>query len=82
MDTVVLVEQALRQHLQPIKINIASLGNQVAHLHWHVIARFAWDSRFPNPVWAAPQRPRDSMAVANVLQRLTSVEQQIQREIC
>lgn len=56
MDAVVAVEQALREQLQPTKINIASLGNMVPHLHWHVIARFEWDSHFPSPVWAAAQR--------------------------
>ena len=29
-----------------------------AHLHWHVIARFDWDSHFPAPVWAAAVRER------------------------
>ena len=56
MDAVVAVERVLRERLRPTKINLASLGNQVAHLHWHVIARFDWDSRFPAPVWVAAQR--------------------------
>jgi diadenosine tetraphosphate (Ap4A) HIT family hydrolase len=50
------VEQALREQLQPTKVNVASLGNMVPHVHWHVIARFDWDSHFPSPVWAAAQR--------------------------
>ena len=53
MDVVVAVEQALREHLSPTKVNVAALGNMVPHLHWHVIARFEWDSHFPSPVWAA-----------------------------
>ena len=56
MNAVVAVEQALRAELQPTKINLAALGNMVPHLHWHVVARFEWDSRFPAPVWAAAQR--------------------------
>jgi diadenosine tetraphosphate (Ap4A) HIT family hydrolase len=28
----------------------------VPHLHWHVIARFNWDSHFPQPVWGLRQR--------------------------
>ena len=58
MEAVTLVEQALRQHLAPTKVNIAALGNMVPHLHWHVIARFDWDSHFPAPVWAAAVRDR------------------------
>ena len=57
MEAVFLVERALRNHLQPIKVNLASLGNSVAHLHWHIVARFEWDSHFPAPVWAAAQNP-------------------------
>jgi diadenosine tetraphosphate (Ap4A) HIT family hydrolase len=32
------------------------LGNQVPHLHWHVIPRFADDAHFPDAIWAAPRR--------------------------
>jgi hypothetical protein len=42
----------MRQLLAPTKINLASLGNMVPHLHWHVIARFEGDARWPAPVWA------------------------------
>ncbi|WAC72896.1 HIT family protein [Roseateles sp. SL47] len=62
MAVVLAVEQALRQHLTPTKINLATLGNVVPHLHWHVIARFDWDSHFPNPVWGERRRtlPQDA----------------------
>ena len=59
MDAVTVVEQVLREHLAPTKINLAALGNMVPHLHWHVIARFAWDSHFPAPVWASASRERN-----------------------
>jgi diadenosine tetraphosphate (Ap4A) HIT family hydrolase len=51
------VESALRRLAAPDKINLASLGNLVPHVHWHVIPRWRDDSRFPAPVWAAPARP-------------------------
>lgn len=56
MDAVAEIERVLRAMLAPTKVNIASLGNVVPHLHWHVIARFDWDSHFPAPVWAGAQR--------------------------
>ncbi|MBW8847709.1 MAG: HIT family protein [Burkholderiales bacterium] len=56
MDAVTEIERVLRSLLAPTKVNIASLGNVVPHLHWHVIARFDWDSHFPAPVWAGAQR--------------------------
>ena len=68
MNAVVTVEQVLREHLQPTKINLAALGNAVPHLHWHVIARFDWDSHFPGSVWAAPLRaaPLKKLAELNL----------------
>jgi diadenosine tetraphosphate (Ap4A) HIT family hydrolase len=57
LRAVLAVEQALRDTLRPDKINLASLGNQVPHLHWHVIPRFADDAHFPEPVWASRRRP-------------------------
>jgi diadenosine tetraphosphate (Ap4A) HIT family hydrolase len=56
MNAVLATERALRKALQPDKINLASLGNLVPHLHWHVIPRWRDDSHFPAPIWAAPQR--------------------------
>ena len=56
MEAVAAIERVLRQHLQPTKINLASLGNVVPHLHWHIIARFDWDSHYPDPVWAQTRR--------------------------
>lgn len=74
MEAVTRVEQALRQHLAPTKVNIAALGNMVPHLHWHVIARFDWDSHFPSPVWAAAQRPSPAEREDAVRQRLPQLE--------
>ena len=56
MSVVFGVEAALRALLDPLKINLASLGNLVPHLHWHVVPRFADDSHFPLPIWGARQR--------------------------
>ncbi len=43
--------RALQQLLRPDKINIAALGNIVSQLHVHVVARFANDAAWPQPVW-------------------------------
>lgn len=67
MRTVFAVETALRELLSPEKINLASLGNQVPHLHWHVIPRFGDDMHFPDPVWAAAKRTGHAHAVDGVL---------------
>ena len=77
MHAVVAVEQVLRSALNPVKINLAALGNMVPHLHWHVIARFDWDSHFPAPVWAALQRQPDAESVAAVASRCLEINRLI-----
>lgn len=51
MGVVFSVETVVREVINPEKINLASLGNVVPHLHWHVIPRFPDDRHFPNPIW-------------------------------
>ncbi len=57
MDTVFAVEAVLRQQAWPTKMNLASLGNLVPHLHWHVIPRYEDDAYFPDAIWGAARRP-------------------------
>ncbi|GAA5174971.1 hypothetical protein GCM10025771_05960 [Niveibacterium umoris] len=56
MHVVWATERVIRELMQPKKINLASLGNVVPHLHWHVIPRFADDPHFPQPVWSSALR--------------------------
>ena len=41
---------------KPYKLNIAALGNVVAQLHVHVIARHMHDAAWPRPVWNVGER--------------------------
>ena len=77
MEAIAQIEQVLLQRLRPTKINLATLGNVVAHVHWHVIARFDWDSHFPNPVWGAALRPVATAQLQEVRQQLPAVEQML-----
>ncbi|WP_322995943.1 HIT family protein [Castellaniella sp.] len=55
MLVVYRLEALQRDILQPDKINLASLGNQVPHLHWHLIPRWRGDPCFPDSIWATSQ---------------------------
>jgi len=65
MQVVFGVERVLREMYRPDKVNLASFGNQVPHLHWHVIARFRDDPHFPESVWGAVQRKTASRPVVD-----------------
>jgi diadenosine tetraphosphate (Ap4A) HIT family hydrolase len=51
-----IIEKEMLAYYQPDKINIASFGNYVPHVHWHIMARFKEDSYFPEPMWGTKQR--------------------------
>lgn len=68
MRVVLATERALRDTVAPDKINLASLGNVVPHLHWHVIPRWKDDSRFPRPIWATALREGAKRAVPDKAQ--------------
>jgi diadenosine tetraphosphate (Ap4A) HIT family hydrolase len=67
MGMVFATEAALRYLLQPLKMNLASLGNLVPHVRrhvdLHVIPRCADDSHFPQAVWGARQRDAAAKAL-------------------
>jgi diadenosine tetraphosphate (Ap4A) HIT family hydrolase len=52
MTLVFAVEEAMRHVMHPDKVNIATLGNMVPHIHWHVIPRFRDDAFFPGSAWS------------------------------
>jgi len=51
-----IIEKEMLAFFKPAKINIASFGNYVPHLHWHIMARFKNDDYFPEPMWGTKQR--------------------------
>jgi diadenosine tetraphosphate (Ap4A) HIT family hydrolase len=67
----------LRAVLAPLKINLASFGNMTPHLHWHVIARFEWDSHFPQPIWGTRQRTPEPAALARLAAPLATLDERL-----
>ncbi|MFZ5549924.1 MAG: HIT family protein [Pseudomonadota bacterium] len=81
MAAVTAVERVLRGALAPTKINLAALGNMVPHLHWHVIARFDWDSHFPQPIWAPRQRDLQPPAADRLAVPMTMLDERVREAI-
>jgi diadenosine tetraphosphate (Ap4A) HIT family hydrolase len=65
---------------KPDKLNIAALGNVVAQLHVHVIARFTRDAAWPRPVWNVGAR--ESYSPAALHKRLTGLRTALQIRDC
>ena len=51
MQEIGLTGQVIKTLFHADKLNVASLGNVVAQLHIHIIARYKTDKAWPNPVW-------------------------------
>ena len=63
--------RALQQVFRPHKLNVAALGNLVAQLHVHAVARFENDIAWPRPVWGtASAKPYAPEILIERIQRL------------
>ena len=84
-DRAVLMEEAnaasavLAAH-GAFKVNVGALGNIVAQLHVHVVARQPGDAAWPGPVWGAGKRqPYDGeagQALAHTLSQALGTQEQ------
>ena len=57
MEEVTLVAKTLAQVFNARKINYELLGNQLPHIHWHLIPRLATDPAPLEPVWRVQHEP-------------------------
>jgi diadenosine tetraphosphate (Ap4A) HIT family hydrolase len=65
------VSRMLKELSQADKINVASLGNVVAQLHVHLVARRRGDDAWPGPVWGHGQpQPYDLDELASMRDHL------------
>jgi diadenosine tetraphosphate (Ap4A) HIT family hydrolase len=73
LAAVLSCERAVRATMQCDKVNLASLGNQTPHVHWHVIPRFFDDAHFPHPVWSTRQRDTQAQVLAERHRRAEAI---------
>jgi diadenosine tetraphosphate (Ap4A) HIT family hydrolase len=57
MEEVTRVAQALGTAFQAVKLNYELLGNQLGHIHWHLIPRRADDPAPKAPAWTVAHAP-------------------------
>ena len=63
LQVLLKLERCVRDSLAPDKINLASLGNQTPHVHWHIIPRYIDDKHYPNSIWGEVTNPNYVPAV-------------------
>lgn len=72
-----LIEKRMLAYFKPDKINIASFGNMLPRVHWHIMARFKDDSYFPEPMWGTKQREGFVLKVP-----MEPFVEEVKRELC
>jgi len=58
MEEVTRVARAVGTAFGALKMNYELLGNQIAHIHWHLIPRGADDPAPRLPVWTVAHEPQ------------------------
>lgn len=64
------IAKKMKEFFKADKMNVAALGNQVAQLHIHIIARFKNDNAWPKPVWGNGARPYSETEKDELIQKL------------
>ncbi|MDE3118853.1 MAG: HIT family protein [Nitrospirota bacterium] len=72
IEEVTAMAKALAFEFQPVKMNYELLGNQLPHIHWHIIPRLAGDPAPLQAVWTVPHQPKslDEQTRASLIVRL------------
>ena len=78
MEEVTLVAQALTDAFQARKINYELLGNQLPHIHWHLIPRPAQDPAPLSPVWLVQHTPLQ-LKPPELSERIRLIQSELQR---
>ena len=74
IEEVAAASRALRAVTGAEKLNVAAIGNVVAQLHVHVVARFKADAAWPEPVWGRGSAVRYGAGAARETARRIAAE--------
>jgi diadenosine tetraphosphate (Ap4A) HIT family hydrolase len=77
-DEMRLAAEAIATVVKPWKMNYECLGNQEAHVHWHLFPRYGSDELRSSPVWVRSESERKvSLAAPDRATLLAGLREQI-----
>ncbi|MBA2656990.1 MAG: HIT family protein [Tatlockia sp.] len=53
IEEIAFISSIMTNYFKPDKLNVGALGNLVAQLHIHLVARFKTDKAWPHSIWQA-----------------------------
>jgi diadenosine tetraphosphate (Ap4A) HIT family hydrolase len=72
IEAVSALARGLAQAFEAVKMNYELLGNQLPHIHWHIVPRRSDDPAPRVPPWMVEHAPR-SLAAAELAARLQRI---------
>lgn len=75
-----LAARAIAVAMQPARVNYASLGNVVPHVHWHIVPRYRTDPRWGAPIYTSDLADMRQTRLADAEYHLIADE--IRRHLC
>lgn len=79
VEEITAVARTLMDSFAAVKINYALLGNQVQHMHWHVIPRLVNDPAPRDAPWAIVHGPRQ-LTPDEAARRVTTIRASLDRD--
>ncbi len=65
IDEISEISKGMVAFFKPFRINVADIGNQVAQIHIHIVARKKDDPAWPEVVWSKERFPYENIEKAN-----------------
>lgn len=78
IDAVSELARGLAEAFKAVKMNYELLGNQLPHIHWHVVPRLSDDPAPRLPAWMVQHAPR-ALAAAELEARLRTIREHLRR---
>jgi diadenosine tetraphosphate (Ap4A) HIT family hydrolase len=73
IEEVTRVARALADVFQPVKINYACLGNQLPHMHWHVVPRLRDDPAPLEAIWGVKHEAK-RLTAEQLAERVSAIQ--------
>lgn len=76
IEAVSTLARGLADAFGAVKMNYELLGNQIPHIHWHIVPRLTDDPAPRVPAWVVQHAPR-SLAAAELEARLQTIRKHL-----
>jgi diadenosine tetraphosphate (Ap4A) HIT family hydrolase len=76
IEEVSRVARAVGEAFDAVKLNYELLGNQLAHIHWHLVPRRVDDPAPQSPVWTVGHEPK-RLAAGELAERIALIRSRL-----